>query len=250
MPTLARARQDAIHTRYEAVHRRVSKRMANHLRAFFRSQARRVVARYLAAVGIVKAVADPSAETLMPPDEEQALLTALEVYLLTMMMTTSALMALLVDATPIATTDVAARVLLAEAGNPVRAITEVTRRAIREHLADGARRHYTAQQIAYGVPDEGYRSLAAVVESAYTGRAEAIAATETARIGALTMAETYRMAGIERVLIRDGRSCGWSYHEDRDKADGSVRTVTEYRQTPLSHPYCIRQGFPILGRGA
>jgi hypothetical protein len=41
-------------------------------------------------------------------------------------------------------------------------------------------------------------------------------------------------------------NCGWTFHDDGDLADGSRRTIAELRETPLSHPNCVRLGLPVL----
>ena len=43
------------------------------------------------------------------------------------------------------------------------------------------------------------------------------------------------------------RNCGWSEHDDDDKADGSIRTLEEYEATPISHPNCLRSAAPYQG---
>lgn len=246
MVTLSAARQDILARRFSGQHARLSRRLAAQLRAFFRAQGRRVVVRYLAQYGI-KAQGDIPATLseidLLPvtreQDEEADLNRALEVFLLAMLLTSSALAATTIDGTILTASDVPVRAILAESINQTRGITETTRQAIRAHIAEGARRSYTVQQVADGVLDDAYPSLASVVESSYARRVEVIASTEMARAQSLGIAETYRMNGVERVLIRDGTACGWDGHDSPDKANGSIRTVAEYRETPLSHPYCL-----------
>ena len=131
--------------------------------------------------------------------------------------------------------------------NDVRGITDITRRAIQAHIQAGAQQGYSVQQVVQGVLDQDYPSLAGVVESAYANRVQAIAQTETARAMAMGIAETYAANGTDLVQIRDGSACGWLYHFDPDKADGSIRTVAEYRAVPLSHPWCVRGAFPYTG---
>lgn len=263
MPTLTASRQAAVAGRFHGLHNRLARRLAAQLRGFFRQQGRRVAARYLASHG-VKLTAEESAVvyayTQSPyvdylpntpgQDEDVELMRILEVYLLAMVLSASELAAGLVDGTALSATDIGTRTILAETMNRVRGITETTRRAIQAHITEGQRQGYSVRQVADGVLDDGYPSLASVVESNYRNRVEAIATTETARVQSLGIAETYAMNGVERVLIRDGAVCGWTYHFDPDKANGSVRTVAEYRAVPLSHPYCVRLAYPIVGRGS
>jgi hypothetical protein len=207
-----------------------------------------VVDRYLGRYGLVKIVAEPTAHELLTDEEERALLFALEVFLATAIISASELAAALVGGQPLTPDALGTRAMLAQTIDQVRGITEVTRAAIRRHLAEGAARGYSPRQIAYGVPDDDYPSLGGVVESVYARRAEAIAATETQRLSALSVAETYGNAGIHEVVIRDGPQCGWAFHDDPDHANGSIRTLAEFRAYPLSHPWCIRQGFPVRER--
>ncbi|MFE1923421.1 hypothetical protein ACFW91_12720 [Streptomyces asoensis] len=61
-----------------------------------------------------------------------------------------------------------------------------------------------------------------------------------------------RQAGITMVEVFDGADCGWTTHQDSDKANRSVRTVEEAAEWPISHPRC-RRGFgprPDLGEAA
>lgn len=46
--------------------------------------------------------------------------------------------------------------------------------------------------------------------------------------------------GGTHVEVSDGSSCGWTYHDDPDRADGSIRTVEEAAAYPISHPNCQR----------
>ncbi|MFE3196797.1 hypothetical protein [Embleya sp. NPDC059237] len=47
-------------------------------------------------------------------------------------------------------------------------------------------------------------------------------------------------AGVSYVEVRDGVDCGWLRHQDGDKANGTIRTITEALETPISHPRCGR----------
>lgn len=56
-------------------------------------------------------------------------------------------------------------------------------------------------------------------------------------LGALNAA---KKLGIEVVEVLDGPECGWTRHDDSDKADGSLRTVAEAMAFPDAHPNCRR----------
>ncbi|MFE6186520.1 phage minor capsid protein [Streptomyces sp. NPDC056465] len=49
-----------------------------------------------------------------------------------------------------------------------------------------------------------------------------------------------REAGVSHVEVFDSVGCGWTRHNDPDVAAGSVRTVEEAAQWPISHPRCRR----------
>ena len=51
-----------------------------------------------------------------------------------------------------------------------------------------------------------------------------------------------RQAGVTMVEVFDGPDCGWTTHQDPDKANRTIRTVEEAAQWPISHPRC-RRGF-------
>ncbi|MCX4858359.1 hypothetical protein [Streptomyces canus] len=51
-----------------------------------------------------------------------------------------------------------------------------------------------------------------------------------------------RQAGVAMVEVFDGLDCGWTTHQDTDKANRTVRTVEDAAEWPISHPRC-RRGF-------
>ncbi|WP_043676727.1 hypothetical protein [Streptomyces xylophagus] len=51
-----------------------------------------------------------------------------------------------------------------------------------------------------------------------------------------------RQAGVTMVEVFDGLDCGWTTHQDTDKANRTVRTVEDAAEWPISHPRC-RRGF-------
>ncbi|MFC8671520.1 hypothetical protein ACFUEN_02455 [Streptomyces griseorubiginosus] len=51
-----------------------------------------------------------------------------------------------------------------------------------------------------------------------------------------------RQAGVTMVEVFDGLDCGWTTHQDADKANRTVRTVEDAAEWPISHPRC-RRGF-------
>lgn len=51
-----------------------------------------------------------------------------------------------------------------------------------------------------------------------------------------------RQAGVTMVEVFDGLDCGWTTHQDTDKANRTVRTIEDGAEWPISHPRC-RRGF-------
>lgn len=80
--------------------------------------------------------------------------------------------------------------------------------------------------------DGSYRRLADYADTALR--------TTTARAFNAGTLNTVRAAGVGFVEALDGTACGWTSHEDGDKANGTVRTVTDAASHPLSHPRCRR----------
>lgn len=79
------------------------------------------------------------------------------------------------------------------------------------------------------------------------GRAHIIALTESGNAYNLAATEGYRESGlVENVQVYDGPECGWTEHDDPDLADGSIRTLEEAEDYPLSHPHCQRAFGPVV----
>lgn len=82
-----------------------------------------------------------------------------------------------------------------------------------------------------------------------TSRAATVALTETANAYNLAAAAGYAASGlVEEVEIFDGDECGWDGHDDPDLADGSIRTLEEFTDMPISHPNCQRSAGPVVVR--
>ncbi|MGA5670072.1 hypothetical protein ACPCTG_31900 [Streptomyces pseudogriseolus] len=52
--------------------------------------------------------------------------------------------------------------------------------------------------------------------------------------------------GTEWVEIRDGADCGWTSHDDPDRANRTLRTVQDALAHPVAHPHCVRELLPRL----
>ncbi|MDX3224549.1 hypothetical protein [Streptomyces sp. ME19-01-6] len=53
-----------------------------------------------------------------------------------------------------------------------------------------------------------------------------------------------RQTGVSMVGIFDGSDCGWTSHQDPEKAAGSLRSVEEAAEWPIGHPRCRRSFGP------
>lgn len=51
---------------------------------------------------------------------------------------------------------------------------------------------------------------------------------------------SHKDAGVEYVEVFDGSGCGWTTHDDPDKAAGTVRSLDDAQAHVLSHPRCRR----------
>ena len=57
--------------------------------------------------------------------------------------------------------------------------------------------------------------------------------------------------GAEFVEVRDGADCGWTSHDDPDRANRTLRTVQDALAHPVAHPNCQRELLPrmdLIGR--
>jgi HK97 family phage portal protein len=81
-------------------------------------------------------------------------------------------------------------------------------------------------------------------------RATVIARTESAWGRNLSTVAAYESSQIVTAIrVYDGEGCGWSSHDDSRKANGLVVTFDEARQTPISHPNCVRGFAPEIVEG-
>jgi hypothetical protein len=70
--------------------------------------------------------------------------------------------------------------------------------------------------------------------------------TKLAETWQLASFDLFRQAGVTYVELTDGAGCGFTSHDDPDKANGTIRTVEEAGAYPLSHPNCVRSSYPRL----
>lgn len=81
-------------------------------------------------------------------------------------------------------------------------------------------------------------------------RANLIAEAETRTYQNAVALESMAVSGaVDKVRVEDGTACGWRYHEDTDRANGTTRLLSEARRYPVVHPRCKRRFYPVK-RGA
>lgn len=124
-----------------------------------------------------------------------------------------------------------------------RAVREAARREV-PLLAAG---HTTALQAAKALADRLttehqlmhviYRNGARYPVQAWAESATLAKSAVAYNAGTLNRA---REAGVRHVEVFDGIDCGWTAHQDTDKASRTVRTVEDAAEWPISHPRCRR----------
>lgn len=125
-------------------------------------------------------------------------------------------------------------------------INNTTRRAIRRELATGIERGYTREQIARGVPADGYRGIGSVVDMTYRNRDLTIARTELAFINNRAQLHAYMALGYHRVRCYDSAECGLVGHDDPRRPADKVYNIKAAITFAISHPNCIRRWVPVI----
>ncbi len=96
-----------------------------------------------------------------------------------------------------------------------------------------AKRLAAEYQVSYVVYRDGARVPVRAWAEAATLAKSAVA------YNAGTLNRAYE-AGVRFVQVFDGPGCGWTSHQDSDKASGTVRSVEEAARYPIAHPRCQR----------
>jgi hypothetical protein len=136
--------------------------------------------------------------------------------------------------------------LLDDMADHVSGVTQTTRELLVEHLMEATERGLSIEQIV-----NGYGDFPALKDSFgfSESRARMIANTELGAAQNRGTAARWRESGMVRnVTIFDGEACGWSSHDDPDKANGKVVPLDVFEATPYAHPNCIRSATPISER--
>ena len=149
-------------------------------------------------------------------------------------------------------------------GQRIRNVNEFTQRRAARMIALGAENRLGTYELAYGGTERarevmgrtGWRPLyvqgdgagRGVIDETYARRHEAIAVTEQSLAAQHGTHGRCREGGLTHVRIADGPDCGWRNHDDEDKANGTLRTLEEAADYPLSHPRCRRTSIPATER--
>ena len=139
-------------------------------------------------------------------------------------------------------------------------IGDESRRLITQTIAEGHAVGLTPREIARGTgsrakalaADTGWRPIRDTIRQAgpedrtVGWRADRIARTEVAESRNTATLAGYQELGVRNVRVHDGPDCGWTSHDDPDKADGTIRTLAQADAQRLSHPNCVRAFSPIV----
>jgi hypothetical protein len=206
---------------FYALDKGISRALAARLRRFFRAQARRVVTAYRM---------DPTAtaEELLPDSERRDLWRAIQPFVLQATWNAAEVAGGLVGLPPMTGEDVRITMLLQDARRHVDEVHDTTLGYVR-----------SARALAL-LTDEDIFRLAVVRPN----RSQTIANTEIANARQLAALERYQEARCAAVDVVDEPGCGWTSHEDPNKANGTVRLLHDARAYPLSHPNCRRVFLP------
>lgn len=69
-------------------------------------------------------------------------------------------------------------------------------------------------------------------------------ASRTYNLGIVAASE---LAGYDRLLVSDGKDCGWTSHDDPQSASGMIVTLDEAASYPIAHAHCQRTFTPYKG---
>ncbi|MFF8990021.1 hypothetical protein ACF09H_08760 [Streptomyces sp. NPDC014983] len=115
---------------------------------------------------------------------------------------------------------------------PLLAAGNMTAKQAAKNLADRLAAEHRLTHVVYRngarVPVRAWAEAATLAKSAVAYNAGTLNRT--------------RQAGVSLVEVFDGFDCGWTSHQDADKANRTLRSVEEAADWPISHPRC-RRGF-------
>jgi HK97 family phage portal protein len=217
-----RASGTAFNAAINVARARLTQRFEPEMRRFFEGQAKRVRGRLgtmvnLRGQNVARVKANVTAAGLLPKEEDALLAEALGPLWMASAqvgwMTASEAFAFdtaFDPANPLVVAALAAGVFRATR------INDGTRKSIEEALQQATASGYTAQQLVFGAPDDGFAGILDRVEATYENRPATIAATEATwgtNSGTVT---AYQHHGFQRGMIVDNPAC--DVCADRDGA--------------------------------
>ncbi|MFF1574838.1 hypothetical protein ACFVWR_19025 [Leifsonia sp. NPDC058292] len=124
----------------------------------------------------------------------------------------------------------------------LRAVQDAARTRIGPLDLDQLRRDHPLGTVVYA--NNARHPVDAWARAAITWQAVTTANTAAARTSLDDL-------GVNYLEVRDGADCGWTSHDDPDKAHRTLRTVQDALAHPSSHPHCVRELLPrmdLIGR--
>ncbi|CQR59293.1 hypothetical protein [Streptomyces leeuwenhoekii] len=120
----------------------------------------------------------------------------------------------------------------------LRAVQDAARDALSVRIdAAALRRDHPLDTVIYA--NNARHPVEAWARAAITWQAVTTANTAAARTALDEL-------GTDWVEVRDGPDCGWTSHDDPDRANRTLRTVQDALAYPSAHPHCIREFLPRL----
>lgn len=126
----------------------------------------------------------------------------------------------------------------------------VIQRLARENIRSKLYTGLTAEQAgialatdltATGITGVTYRNGRNFPLTAYTEMVVRTKTAEAYQTGGFNQGERL---GIEFWEVFDGHDCGWTSHDDPDKANGKIIRLDQAREYPIAHPNCLRSTSP------
>ena len=139
--------------------------------------------------------------------------------------------------------------LVEQSAQRVTEVNKTTRKHIQRAITKAQERGYSVRETAYGskrTRKDKFKPLDDVIKELYHGRPECIARTELAIANNNAQIRRFASMGMNTVDVFDGPGCGWTTHDDPDKANGTTRSVEDSLRMPISHPNCVRSFLPSI----
>lgn len=134
----------------------------------------------------------------------------------------------------------AARDVYADLGDRIKGISQTTKERVQEYVRRNAEAGGNLDTLAKMIRDDPSGAFG-------RHRAMMIARTESATAWSRGSMLGWKDSGrVSKVRVFDGDGCGWSSHDDSDKADGSIRDLDDVMGHETAHPNCVRSFAPVV----